>query len=477
MQILIINLPIRLTDKPRHIPHGLAILANVIRKKMGITPEFVDINAHRYNEDQIRSIIRSIKFDVVLVGGLIPIYKRIVLYADMIKEINPDAVIVAGGSAAMSVPKLLLQNSKVDVVCAGEGEKVIIDLLEGLKANRLEDLIHIKGFYYKINDKISFTGKPDLLCDLDTESCIPAYDLLPMEIYLSNPIVGFGRDIDFISSRGCPFSCTFCYQPWGSHFRAHSVKFIIDTIKYLRNNYAIDFVSFQDDEFMAKKNRVYEFCEQVHKYIPDLLWSCAGRVNLVKDDIVSVMRNAGCVAISYGFESGSPRMLKSMNKIASLEQMENAVRINRKFSMMLPVSFIIGMPGEDDESCRETVEFCVRNKILLKSIMYATPYPGTNLFDLAVSTDRIRKERIHEFVLKLEDARDFVVNLTDYFTDEQLASKRQEMIDEVRVRVKPDSPEVCDNKLKDLFGGLVEDYLKDEALLKHRATHGGIDIF
>jgi len=477
MKILIINPPIRLTDKPRHIPHGLAILANVIRKKLGRTPEFVDINAFRYDNEQVESILRSTKFDVVLIGGLIPVYKRIILYADMIKKINPETVIIAGGSAAMSVPKLLLQNSKVDVVCAGEGEKVVIDLLRGLENSKLEDLVSIRGFYYKINGKILYSGDPELLHDLDLESDVPAYDLLPMEIYLSNPAVGFGRDVDFISSRGCPFSCTFCYQPWGRHFRAHSVDLIIDTLKYLKKNYGIDFVSFQDDEFMAQKNRVYEFCEQVRKHIPDLLWSCTGRVNLVNEDIVKVMKRAGCVSISYGFESGSPRMLKSMNKIATIEKMEEVIKVNRKYGMMLPVSFIIGMPGEDEESCRETVEFCVRNEIPLKSIMFATPYPGTELFKIAVSTNCINKERIHEFVLKLEDARDFVVNLTDTFNDEQLIAKRQEMIDDVCGRVKSNSVDVCNKKLRDLFGNLVDDYLKDEVLIKHRATHGGIDIF
>jgi anaerobic magnesium-protoporphyrin IX monomethyl ester cyclase len=477
VKVLIINPPIRLTDKPRHIPHGLAILANIIRKKMGITPEFVDINAHRYDEDRVRSIIRSIKFDVVLIGGQIPVYKRIIVYADIIKEINHNAVIIAGGSAAMSVPELLLQNSKVDVVCAGEGEKAIVDLLEELKSNKLKDLMHIKGFYYKTNGEILFSGKPDMLSDLDLESDVPAYDLLPMGIYLSNPIIGFGKDIDFISSRGCPFSCTFCYQPWGSHFRAHSVDLIIDALKYLKKNYEIDFVSFQDDEFMAQKNRVYEFCEQVRKHIPDLLWSCTGRVNLVKDDIVSVMRNAGCVSISYGFESGSPRMLKSMNKIATIEQMENVVRINRKYGMMLPVSFIIGMPGEDDESCSETVAFCVRNEIPLKSIMFATPYPGTQLFEFAVSSGRIRKDKLHDFIVKLEDARDFTINLTDKFSDEQLIAKRDEMIKDVNSRVKPISTESCNSKLRNIFGNLVDDYLKDESLVKHRAEHGGIDIF
>ena len=477
MRRLIINPPIRLTDKPRNIPHGLAILANVIRKKLFITPEFVDINAYRYSNEEVATILRSTEFDVVLIGGLIPVYKRIVLYADMIKDINPDAVIIAGGSAAMSVPKLLLKNSKVDVVCAGEGEKVVIDLLKGLENDKLENLAYIRGFYYKINGEILYSGSSELLHDLDSESEVPAYDLLPMDIYLSNPVVGFGRDIDFISSRGCPFSCTFCYQPWGTHFRAHSVDLIIDTLKSLKGNYNIDFVSFQDDEFMARKDRVYEFCEKVQKHIPGLLWSCTGRVNLVNEEIVKAMKNSGCVSISYGLESGSPRMLKSMNKVATIENMENAVRINRKFGMMLPVSFIIGMPGEDEKSCRETVELCIRNEIPLKSIMYATPYPGTELFDYAVSTGRIEKEQLHEFVLMLEDARDFVVNLTSIFTDEQLIAKRQEMIDEVCSRVKPVLGEIYIEKLINLFGNLAKEYLKDKTLLKHRAEHGGIDIF
>lgn len=477
MNIIIINPPIRLTDKPRHIPHGLAILANMIRKRTGITPNFIDINAHRYNDDQVVSILKSLDFDAVLIGGLIPVYKRIIHYADMIKKINPGAVIIAGGSAAMSVPELLLRNSKVNVVCAGEGEAVIVDLIEGLKKHKLEELMDIKGFYYKVDETIVYSGKPDLLDDLDLESDIPAYHLLPMETYLSNPTVGFGRDVDFISSRGCPFNCTFCYQPWGRKFRAHSVDFILDALSYLKDSYHIDFVAFQDDEFMGRKSRVFEFCEKIQKRIPNLLWSCTGRVNFIDEDIVGKMRDSGCVSISYGFESGSPRILKSMNKNVTIEQMENAARINRKYEMMLPVSFIIGMPGEDEESCRETVEFCVRNNIPLKSMMFATPYPGTELFEFAVSTSRIQKERMHEFVVKLEDARDFTVNLTSVFTDEQLVAKREEMIKEVCSRIKPIPVDIYERKLRNLFGNLVDGYLDDKTFIKHRAEHGGVDIF
>ena len=477
MEILIINPPIRKTDKPRHIPHGLAILANIIREKLGVTANFLDINAHRYDDAQVVRKLKDQKFDVVLTGGLIPVYRRLIRYAEMIKDVNPEAVIIAGGSAAMSVPELLLRNSKVDAVCAGEGEGAVVELLKGLIDHGLADLTHIKGFYFKRGQEIIFSGYCEKLDDLDTQSALPAYDLLPMDIYLANPVVGFGRDIDFISSRGCPFNCTFCYQPWGRRFRGHSIDFILAGLKYLKGKYQINFVSFQDDEFMGRPKRVYEFCEKVQDAVPGLLWSCTGRVNFVDDDIVAAMRGAGCVSISYGFESGSPRMLKSMRKGATIEQMENAIHINRKFGLMLPVSFIIGMPGEDDESCRETVDFCVRNSLPLKAMMFATPYPGTELFEFSRATGRISDEDIHKFASSLGDARDFVINLTDAFTDEQLIAKRTEMIAAVSSQVKPIQLEDYAEKLRTLFGDLADDHLQDQALMEHRAKHGGIDIF
>lgn len=479
LKVLIINPPIRLNDAPRHIPHGLAIIANIIRKDLGIIPGFIDVNAYRYNDAELMSILRNSEFNVVLMGGLIPVYKRIIRYAGMVKEVNPEAVVIAGGSAAMSAPHLLLENSRVDIVCSGEGEKAIINLLKALAsdAGAISKPPHVKGFYFKDGGNIIHSGNEDLIEDLDKESDIPAYDLLPMNIYLSNPVVGLGRDTDFISSRGCPYNCTFCYQPWGRKFRAHSADFIIKALSHLRENYSVDFISFQDDEFMADKKRVYELCGKIKKFPPGLLWSCTGRANLVDEDIVAVMRRAGCVSISYGFESGSRRMLKSMNKMLTIEQMENAIRISRKFGMMLPISFIIGMPGEDESSCGETVDFCIRNAVPLRSIMFATPYPGTELFDFAVSTGRIKNNSLHEFIMGLEDARDFTINLTDAFSDEELKTKRDQMIKSVCSQIRKIPREIYINKLKNLFGKLADDYFKNDTLLAHRAQHGGIDIF
>jgi radical SAM superfamily enzyme YgiQ (UPF0313 family) len=127
IDILIINPPIRLSDKPRNIPHGLAILANIIRNKLNITPTFLDINAHRYTEKETERIIENTDFDVVLIGGLTPVYGTIIKLSEFIKSVNPDAKIVAGGSVAMSIPEILLKHSDVDVICTGEGEITIVD--------------------------------------------------------------------------------------------------------------------------------------------------------------------------------------------------------------------------------------------------------------------------------------------------------------------------------------------------------------
>ena len=480
---MIVNPAVRLDDKPRHIPHGLAILANVIRNKLNITPAFLDINGNRYKQNQLEKILNGIDFDIVLIGGIASVYKEIVRLSKYIKSINQNSKIIAGGYVAMPLPDVLLKNSEVDIVCTGEGEITTIKLLKRFEKKGLNASIRdIPGICYKNGEKkeIICTKPERLMENLDEQSALPAYDLLPMEIYLSNPTVGLGRDIDFISIRGCPYSCTFCYQPWGHKPRSHSVAFMMKSIKLLKEEYKIDFISFQDDEFIANKKRVIEFCKIRNKYFPDLLWSCTGRANIVSRDeeLVRLMKRSGCVLISYGFESGSQRMLESMKKRIKVEQMEKAVEISRKYALPIPASFIIGMPGENKQSCKETLDFCIKNNLPLDSLMFATPYPGAEIFDFALKTGRIRKDKLHEFYLKLGDAREFLINLTDYFSDEELIEKRSYMIKKARDNYENYiTTEEIELKTRNLYGKIIDKYDIDDVDFEHRLKHGGISVF
>ena len=237
-------------------------------------------------------------------------------------------------------------------------------------------------------------------------------------------------------------------------------------------------MTFQDDLFIADKKRFFEFCDIRNSSFANLYWSCTGRANLCDEDIIQAARSSGCTDVSYGFESGSPRMLKSMQKHISLEQMENVVRLNRKYGLPVPVSFILGMPGEDKESCKETLDFCKKNNLTLDSLMYATPYPGTPLFDFAIDTGRIRKDEIHEFVMKLGDARDFSVNLTDHFSDTELQLTFSEMMREARMAYRPIPQEAMDRKIKSLYGDLADYYFNiSPEDREHRDKHGAMDLF
>lgn len=471
MKVLMINPVIRKEDKARHIPHGLGILANLIRRDLKITPTLFDINALRPTDRKIEQIIDDIHADVVMLGGIIPIYKDVVKWSKYIKYTYPETTIIAGGSVASSIPEILLENSKVDIICMGEGEKTIINLLKNIKRR------DINGIAYK--DKRVIINQPeDLIQDLDTESMLPAYDLIEMEIYLNNQAIGLGREIDFISSRGCPYKCRFCYQPFGDNPRLHSAKFVTNAIKMLVKDYDIDFVAFQDDEFLMNKQRVRDFCNDLKEVNKEIYWSCTGRANIISkdEDLLKTMKHSNCVSISYGFESGSQKMLDGMNKKQTIEQMEKIIELSRKYGMPIPVSFILGMPGETSKTVAETMDFCCRNNIPLDSLMFATPYPGTPIYDFAVDTGRI-KDKV-KFVESLRDARDFTVNLTDEFTDIEIINLRKSMIAETRKNYERYiSNDGIMEKTKKLFGKLYEKSNIDEKDWEHRFKHGGISIF
>jgi radical SAM superfamily enzyme YgiQ (UPF0313 family) len=193
---------------------------------------------------------------------------------------------------------------------------------------------------------------------------------------------------------------------------------------------------------------------------------------------MKAVTESGCCSVSYGFESGSPEMLKKIRKAVNLDQMANAVSLNRKYDLPIPVSFILGMPGETRKTCDDTVKFCIDNNLHLGSLMFATPYPGTEIFQFSLDTNRIEKENLHDFILSLGDARDFVINLTDDFTDEELVEQYKLMQKLTLEKFTPVLEEEVERKMKKLYGPLADKYLfLDEKEKEHRMKHGAINLF
>ncbi|MFA5147266.1 MAG: radical SAM protein [Candidatus Omnitrophota bacterium] len=416
MKILLINPLCRL---PFMLPLGLGYIASVARNE-GHSVNLLDINGFGYSEGRVEAALKSSEFDIVGIGGLTSTYRYVKWLARTIRQMKPGVKIVAGNMVATAHPELLLARSDVDIAVIDEGETTFRELCAAIE--RGTDLKAVDGIFFKENGAIVKTGPRSRITDLDSLP-FPAWDLFPMETYLNNSTQSaatFGlRSINISSVRGCPYDCVFCSRPFGTKAYARSAKSIVGEMKELRERYRVDFIDFSDDLFMLNEKRIGEFCDLLVAEGLDLRWGASGRVNLVNDRILSKMHKAGCAELSYGFESGSQEMLDRMGKRATVAQAEEAVAATRKAGIRVTGSFIFGMPGETGDTIKETLGFIKRTRLPLYRFFYATPYPGTKLYEIAREMGRLPADE-DRYLENLGEMRTtFLVNLTD-FPDEEL---------------------------------------------------------
>ncbi|MBU2541481.1 MAG: B12-binding domain-containing radical SAM protein [Candidatus Omnitrophica bacterium] len=442
MKILLINPPIREWARPNVLPLGLGYIASVLRNA-GHEVEMLDINAYRFSPREVEGKIRHAEFDVVGIGGIVTVYKYIKWLIAILKRCHPSKKIVIGGSVGTSIPHIILNKTEADVVCIGEGEITIVELIDALEKGN--DLSNINGIWFKQRDgKIHRNNNRAVMDNLDTIP-FPAWDLFPMDIYLKNPVgapnrnkwIDGGSDKDSVLSmnlsgtRGCPYKCIYCYHDFmGQRYRHRSVQSIIKEMKYLNDNYKVEYFHFVDDEFCLDRKFVSEFCKALKSaFNSKITWGCAGRVNLMTEDLVIKMADAGCVLIGYGIESGSQKILDRLKKGVTVAQAKEAVRLTVKHLGWADCSFMIGSPGENLETIKETVNFCKELNLTPEVIFFITPYPGTELYDMALSQGKIKDEE--EYLLNLGEQGEKVrINFTE-LSDEELMYTQEWMIKEL----------------------------------------------
>lgn len=455
MKILLINLPIRKWAKPNLFPLGIGYIAAVLLQE-GYQVEVLDINAYRFSKEEVEAKIKEYNFDVVGIGGIITIYKYVKWLVKVIRRYHPDKKIVIGGSVGSSIPKIMLEKNPVDIVCIGEGEETVRDLMRVLETK--EDLSKVQGIWYKDdNGKIYQTPKRSPIKNLDNLPS-PAWNLFPMSIYLRNPVGAPNRNkwidgsvndttplsMNLYATRGCPYQCIYCYHDFmGQGYRHRSPENVISEIEVLYEKYKVLYFHFVDDEFVMNKNFIYEFCELLKAFSKEIsqkiTWGCVGRVNLMTEDLIATMTDAGCILIGYGIESGSQKMLDFIKKRVTVEQAKNAIRLTKKYLGWADCSFMIGYPGENRETIQETINFCKELELIPEVIFFITPYPGTELYTMALQQGKIEDEE--EYILRLGEQGERVsVNFTN-FSDEELLSLQEYMVKELNAWNKLKHPE------------------------------------
>ncbi len=426
MKVLLVNPIIRASEyPPTRFPLGLAYIASVLLDK-GHEIETLDLNMNRLPEDEIKRRIKTSKFDAVGLTGMITEYQQIKYLSNLIKELRPDVKIILGGSGGTSVPELILKKTAVDIIIISEGIETIAEIADFLE--RGKDIKEIRGIYYKDDGgKIQITLPRAPIKDVD-KILLPAREEFDFEKYIqpsnlrifNNKI----RTTNVIGSYGCPYRCTYCYhQLFGYDFRGRSPQNLVEELRMLYDDYKINGILFNDDEFVMDKARVHDICNEIKKEKLDILWGQNGRVNLMDDELLANMYSAGCRFSCYGIESGSQLILNEIKKGVRVEQAKEAV-IKTWESGMLPHGYlIIGSFSETPETVQETVKFCHETS-LIGQFSFMTPLPNTHLYQQARQMGRLKQsdewllERWGEWNEKL------ITNLSLIHDDELIRLKR-----------------------------------------------------
>lgn len=439
MKILLINPPIREWSKPNIVPLGLGYIASVLRN-CGHRVEVLDINGYRWPDEQIEERIKNAKFDIVGIGAIITVYKKVKWLIFLLRKYHPSKVIMVGGSVGTSIPEIILKKTQADIVCMGEGEETVVDIVNCIEDGK--DLKAVDGIWFKEKSGSIYRNNPrKTIADLDTIP-FPAWDLFPMDTYLRNPVGAANRNkwdngaavkealltMNLIGTRGCPYKCIYCYHDFMGHrYRHRSAQNIVSEISFLYENYGVEAVHFLDDEFCMKKEFVFAFCDAMKKkFNGKITWGCAGRVNLMTEELLIAMKEAGCELVGYGIESGSQKMLDLMKKGVTVQQAKKAIALTKKIIGRADCSFVIGTPHETRQTIQETIDFCKELNLSPEVVFFMTPYPGTELYQMALAQGKIKDEE--EYILGLgEQGEKIRVNFTD-IPDDELYKIQSEMI-------------------------------------------------
>jgi radical SAM superfamily enzyme YgiQ (UPF0313 family) len=462
-KILLINPPYAHYDGVegqggKNAPLNLAYLAAFVRERIQHTEvKIIDAEALELKFHVIYEKANKFSPDLIGITFPTPVYNNVKKICQDIKKNDKAIRIVLGGPHPSALPIETLNEFACDFVVIGEGEQTFFDLITALKKSQPLDLI--PGIAYKDNGKISINQPRELIRDLD-QLPFPAKDLLPLEKYYLPPTKRIRKDnaTNMITSRGCPYNCNFCMakKVWGNKTRLRSVSNVINEIRLNIETFKMTEFSFHDEFFTLKRDRVFELCKTIVTEGMDISWVCMARAGSVDLKMLKMMKEAGCGKIGFGFESGSERMLKLMNKKINLTEAIESVRLCKKAGIKVFGAFILGYPGEDIQSIQETVDFASKLDCDTVAFFIAIPYPGTALYDDALEKGYLKKPvNWNEFapVSNLESP----LNIPN-FTPDELIEWKKNAYKKFYFRPRYILKRLCDIKtfsdIKDLWRGV-----------------------
>jgi len=334
-------------------------------------------------ENVLERVIRE-RPDIVAYSSSTGEAKHYIGINQLIKDKFPNIFTIMGGPHPTFYPDLVRETT-LDAVCIGEGEGAVVDLISKLSSG--ESLRDIPNIFVRggTNHEVR-----DLIEDLDSLP-FPDYGL-----FYDSTEMGKSTLKAFMASRGCPYNCSYCfndcwnkiYRGHGKIVRRHSVDWVIEDIRRVKEKWCLSTVKFYDDIFVYRADDwLEEFARKYKKYI-DLPFFILTRCDLLTEDMVKLLKYAGCRTISMSIEAGNPRIRKELlNRNMSNEQIINAHELCQKYGIYTFANCIVGLPGTSLWNDLESVDLATKCKVDWTEFPIFYPYPGTELGDRTIAME------------------------------------------------------------------------------------------
>lgn len=484
-KVLLINPVVRQEENPKHIPYGIALLASIC-DRAGHQVQIFDANAWRPEDSTLGEVLKADDWDVIGAGGITTTYGYVKKVMWLAAEHSPRSLRVVGGGLLTAQPRGIMNLiPEIDLGVVGEAFVTILEVLE--KVDRKDsNFSSINGVIYRDRSRqVCLTPPRSLIPNIDVLP-YPAWDMLPMEIYLANSALLYSeesfsarRRMDINGSFGCPFICRFCFHlglagdlqyqdPADSSAdvvfthnrenRMHSPRYIVEMVKNMRDRYGADFVIWYDENLLAMNAASHgiwlpEVCrlwieeglqpQCVRDGVPHdpekcngVHWGGTSHAALATPEILRQMHQAGCSQLVYGYESFSKRVLKNIGKGSTPEANERSLRITLEAGIRPIPNQIIGFPDDFFDSLIDCVEAWNRLGIVVKPF-FATPYPGSEWFN------RYREKVLAQyggdmdaFLKDLGDATKITAVICENFNAVELLGLRELMVNRDIKRIR-----------------------------------------
>jgi radical SAM superfamily enzyme YgiQ (UPF0313 family) len=337
----------------------------------------LDLSLYEDPYNKLLDVLKSFNPNFVGLSFTTVLYDEMKKIAGLIKKYNKEITIIGGGTHCTALPRETLVNSELDIVVIGEGDCTIVEIVEG------KNISEVKGIAYKKNNRVVINESKEYIKNID-DLPFPAWNLFEIKKYYAPKLRSKASPVGPMeTSRGCPFQCTFCSKKtWGVSFRPKSPKKVVDEIEYMLKC-GFKEVHIHDECFTADIKRANEICDLIIERKLNFSWNIANgiRVDRITVEFLEKAKKAGCYSTGVGIESGSQRILNSVNKHINLDLIRRAVRMCSEVGIESVGYFIIGFPEDTEETLNETIKFACSLDLDMAKATILMPFPGTKIFD------------------------------------------------------------------------------------------------